>query len=84
MADDTSNALIVRSRIDLGHNLGLTMVAEGVETERALTALAGPGCDIAQGYHLSGPLTSDAFDTRPHVTPDPPSAPRHRAKQPAS
>jgi diguanylate cyclase (GGDEF)-like protein len=75
MADDTSNALIVRSVIDLGHHLGLTMVAEGVETERALTALAGLGCDIAQGYHLSRPLTADAFDTwrtERSITPLPP------------
>ena len=91
MDDDTSNALIVRSLIDLGHNLGLTMVAEGVETERTLTALAGLGCDIAQGYHLSRPITADAFDIwcterfitpLPPVTPDPPPAPRHRVKQP--
>jgi diguanylate cyclase (GGDEF)-like protein len=63
MTEDASNALIVRSVVDLGHNLGLTLVAEGVETEQVLTALAGFGCDVAQGYHLSHPLTVDAFDT---------------------
>src|SRR6187431_2703700 len=63
MADDPSNAVIVRSVIELGHNLGMTLVAEGVETERALTALAALGCDKAQGYHLSRPITADAFDT---------------------
>ena len=63
MADDPSNALIVRSVIDLGHNLGMTLVAEGVETKKTLNALAGLGCDIAQGYHLSRPITADAFDT---------------------
>ncbi|MEO8518088.1 MAG: EAL domain-containing protein [Dermatophilaceae bacterium] len=63
MTEDHSNALIVRSVVDLGHNLGYTLVAEGVETEQALTALAGLGCDVAQGYHLSRPITAAAFDT---------------------
>ena len=63
MIDDPDNALIVTSVIDLGHNLGLTMVAEGVETAGALTALAGFGCDVAQGYHLSRPLPVADFDS---------------------
>jgi EAL domain-containing protein (putative c-di-GMP-specific phosphodiesterase class I) len=63
MTEDPSNALIVHSVVDLGHNLGLTIVAEGVETEQILTALVGLGCDVAQGYHLSRPITATAFDT---------------------
>jgi diguanylate cyclase len=63
MTEDSSNAMIVRSVIELGHNLGLTIVAEGVETEQALTALADIGCDVAQGYHLSRPLAAGDFDT---------------------
>src|SRR5450756_2308688 len=63
MTEDRSNALIVHSVVDLGHNLGLTIVAEGVETAEALTALAGVGCDVAQGYHLARPMPVDAFDT---------------------
>ncbi|MEP6464165.1 MAG: GGDEF domain-containing phosphodiesterase, partial [Frankiaceae bacterium] len=63
MNRDRSNALIVRSVIDLGHNLGLSIVAEGVETEEALTALASFGCDTAQGYHLSRPISADVFST---------------------
>ena len=63
MTEDPSNALIVRSVVDLGHNLGFTLVAEGVESEQTLTALAVLGCDIAQGYHLSRPITAAAFDT---------------------
>jgi len=63
MADDPSNALIVRSVVELGHNLGLTLVAEGVETQIVLNALAGLGCDVAQGYHLSRPIPVAAFDT---------------------
>jgi diguanylate cyclase len=62
MTDDRSNAVIVHSVIDLGHNLGLTIVAEGVENERTLQALAAVGCDVAQGYHLSRPVTPEAFD----------------------
>ena len=62
MTEDPSNALIVRSVVDLGHNLGFTIVAEGVETEQILTALSGLGCDAAQGYHLSRPITAAAFD----------------------
>ena len=50
--DDT----IARSVIDLGHNLGLHVVAEGVESERALEQLAELGCDSAQGYHLGVPM----------------------------
>ena len=63
MTEDPGNALIVQSVIDLGHNLGLTLVAEGVETEQVLTALAGLGCDVAQGYHLCRPIPAAAFDT---------------------
>ena len=56
MSTDHSNSLIVHSLIDLAHNLGLTIVAEGVEDEQTLTALAKFGCDLAQGYHHSRPL----------------------------
>jgi len=63
MIEDSSNALIVRSVIDLGHSLGFTLVAEGVETEQILAALAALGCDVAQGYYLSRPITAAAFDT---------------------
>jgi diguanylate cyclase len=62
MIQDRSNAVIVHSVVDLGHNLGLTIVAEGVEDQAALTALAGFGCDVAQGYHISRPMSADAFD----------------------
>jgi predicted signal transduction protein with EAL and GGDEF domain len=62
MTQDPSNALIMRSVVDLGHNLGFKLVAEGVETEQILTALAGLGCDVAQGYHYSRPITAAAFD----------------------
>ncbi|GEM_PF-85114 len=47
---------IVRSTIDLAHNLGLTVVAEGVETEAVMQRLKDLGCDDAQGYFISRPL----------------------------
>jgi len=62
MADDSSSALIVSSVVELGHNLGMILVAEGVENAGNLTELAGLGCDIAQGYHLSRPIPAEAFD----------------------
>ncbi len=59
MGDDPGNATIVQSTIDLGHNLGLKVVAEGVESQEAYDKLAELGCDYAQGYFLSRPLAPD-------------------------
>jgi EAL domain-containing protein (putative c-di-GMP-specific phosphodiesterase class I) len=56
MSEDEGNATIVNSTIDLGHNLGLQVVAEGVENEDIYDHLADAGCDYAQGYFLSRPL----------------------------
>ena len=56
MARDSSDAVIVRSTIDLAHNMGLAVVAEGVEDEAAFDQLRALGCDMAQGYWLSRPL----------------------------
>ena len=61
MMEDESDLIIVRSTINLGHDLGLTVIAEGVEDELTLKRLATLGCDLAQGYHLSRPLAPDAF-----------------------
>jgi diguanylate cyclase (GGDEF)-like protein/PAS domain S-box-containing protein len=87
MADDPSSALIVSSVVELGHNLGMTLVAEGVETKGNLTELAGLGCDVAQGYHLSRAIPADAFDLwsagRP-ITPAPPQKVALRAGDPAA
>jgi EAL domain-containing protein (putative c-di-GMP-specific phosphodiesterase class I) len=47
---------IVRSTNDLGHNLGLTVVAEGVEDEWTLDLLSAFGCDLAQGYFIARPM----------------------------
>jgi EAL domain-containing protein (putative c-di-GMP-specific phosphodiesterase class I) len=62
MLSDESDLIIVRSTINLGHDLGLKVVAEGVEDEATLHRLAGLGCDFAQGYHFSKPLAPAAFD----------------------
>jgi EAL domain-containing protein (putative c-di-GMP-specific phosphodiesterase class I) len=56
MADDASDAAIVRSTIDLARHLGLAVVAEGVETTEVLDVLASLECDVAQGFLLSRPL----------------------------
>ena len=60
VAVDQGNATIVRSTIELGHNLGLRIVAEGVETHAALELLRSWRCDQAQGFLFSRPLPSDA------------------------
>jgi diguanylate cyclase len=56
MEDDENDAVIVRSTIDLGRNLGLRVVAEGVESAEAWRQLVILGCDVAQGYYLSRPV----------------------------
>ena len=45
----------------LGHNLGLTIVAEGVEDESSLTFLRDVGCDLAQGFFIAKPMPADAL-----------------------
>ncbi|GAB3357696.1 MULTISPECIES: putative bifunctional diguanylate cyclase/phosphodiesterase [Giesbergeria] len=61
MESDQDDAMIVRSTIDLAHNLGLSVVAEGVENAAILERLRTLRCDEAQGYHVSRPLPVDAF-----------------------
>ena len=62
MATDEDDAIIVRSTIDLGHNMGLRVVAEGVENQEALSLLKSLGCDFAQGYYISRPLPPDQVE----------------------
>jgi diguanylate cyclase (GGDEF)-like protein len=81
MLDDPNDATIVRSAIELAHNLHLVAVAEGVETEGARDALATLGCDVAQGYFYARPvpaadLTQWLAQPRP-VTTDRRSAASH-------
>ncbi len=55
------DVLIVRSTIDLGHNMGLTVIAEGVEDAESWRILKDLGCDMAQGYYVSPPLPGTEF-----------------------
>jgi len=61
MLASNSDATIVRSVIDLGHNLGLRVVAEGVETKEMFDTLAALGCDEAQGYFISKPQGDESL-----------------------
>ena len=62
MTTTQQDAVLVRTAIDLGHNLGLTVVAEGVEGAEHVDALRALGCDIAQGYHYARPMVGRADD----------------------
>ncbi|MEA2223046.1 MAG: hypothetical protein QOH83_1422, partial [Solirubrobacteraceae bacterium] len=63
LASAPGDAVIARSTIDLAHNLGLTVVAEGAEDEVALDMLAEYGCDSAQGYFFSRPCAAEELTT---------------------
>ena len=56
MTNNSRDAVIVRSTIDLGRNLGLRVVAEGVEDRRTWQELQALGCDAIQGYYVSHPV----------------------------
>ena len=62
MIKNSNDMVIVRSTIDLAHNLGLTVVAEGVESQEIFEQLRTLGCDVAQGYHMSRPITADKLN----------------------
>ena len=59
MANDKDDESIVKAAVDLAHNLGLKIVAEGVEDEKTLDLLTEMGCDYAQGYHMAKPMPFD-------------------------
>jgi diguanylate cyclase len=59
MTSNASDAVIVRSTVDLGRNLGLRVVAEGVEDSPTLLELDALGCDAVQGYYISRPVAAD-------------------------
>ncbi len=61
MLNDKSDLIIVRSTINLAHDLGLRIIAEGVEDAQTLDRLAVLGCDLAQGFHLSRPMSPENF-----------------------
>jgi diguanylate cyclase (GGDEF)-like protein len=61
MLSDESDMVIVRSTVDLGHALGLRVIAEGVEDRDTLERLASVGCDRAQGHYFSKPFSAEEF-----------------------
>jgi diguanylate cyclase (GGDEF)-like protein len=75
LATDDSDYVIVRSIVDLGRNLGLRVVAEGVEDHGAWERLRGLGCDVAQGYVLTRPLPAAELDVWLAQQPAPTPAP---------
>jgi EAL domain-containing protein (putative c-di-GMP-specific phosphodiesterase class I) len=63
LESDPEFAPVVRSAIDMGHGLGLKVVAEGIETEAAASRLRDFGCDVAQGYLYAKPMPLAALET---------------------
>ncbi len=58
---DRRNAIMVRSTVALAHELGMKIVAEGIEDEASLQLLREMGCDTAQGYHIARPMAAEAL-----------------------
>ena len=84
---DANDLVLVQSAIDLGHNLGLHVVAEGVEDDTTKHMLASMGCDAIQGYFISRPVPAARFNSwlqqhqsqRTRATPGPSSmTPTHQ------
>jgi diguanylate cyclase (GGDEF)-like protein len=69
MVDNGDAGIIVRSTIELGHNLALGVVAEGVENERTWKNLDQLGCDTAQGYFVSEPIPAERFRAWQRASP---------------
>jgi diguanylate cyclase (GGDEF)-like protein len=61
LTSDPRAAAIVRSTLQLGQELGMTIVVEGVEDGHALATLRQWGCDVAQGYHIARPMPAGSF-----------------------
>jgi diguanylate cyclase (GGDEF)-like protein len=82
MQQDENDMMIVQSIIDLAHNMGLEVVAEGVETEHVAQLLASLGCDYIQGWHRGRPVAAKEvpwllgiMEATPEATPPPPPPP---------
>jgi diguanylate cyclase (GGDEF)-like protein len=72
METDPDDAVLVRSIVELGHNLGLRVTAEGVETASVHRSLQQLGCDFAQGFHISRPVPADECHCLLNAMPRPP------------
>jgi diguanylate cyclase (GGDEF)-like protein/PAS domain S-box-containing protein len=75
LRESQSDAVIVRSTVDLGHNLGLRVVAEGVEDKATLAELASLGCDSVQGYYLAKPMPAAELVAWLAAQPQPAASP---------
>ncbi|MCL4460314.1 MAG: EAL domain-containing protein [Nitrospirae bacterium] len=83
LTTDTRDAALVRSLIGLAHNLGMSVVAEGVESEDAFARLGEYGCDYAQGGLISPPVSSGGpLEDRLHSGFSPPVLSRHHTPRP--
>jgi EAL domain-containing protein (putative c-di-GMP-specific phosphodiesterase class I) len=71
MITNPQDQVIIASTISLAHNLGLEVVAEGVETEAQMEALKGLGCDVIQGFLVAEPILGDALTDWTERTPWP-------------
>ncbi len=78
METDSGDAVLVRSIVDLGRNLGLRVTAEGVESESVMQSLSDLGCDFAQGFHIGRPVA--APDCRRQLEYSAPRAARPTAR----
>ena len=58
---DKANQVMVKSTIAMAHDLGLKIVAEGIEDQACLDLLSQYGCDIGQGWHISKPVSAEVF-----------------------
>ncbi|HDH50732.1 MAG TPA: EAL domain-containing protein, partial [Nitrospirae bacterium] len=59
---DNNDAIIVRTIVELAHNLGIQVIAEGVESEGVCDMLKDMGCDNIQGYLISRPIPAEDFE----------------------
>ncbi len=62
ISGSTKDQVVVKSIIEMGHSLGLSVIAEGVETEAQLATLAEQGCQYFQGFLRSGPISAEEFE----------------------
>jgi diguanylate cyclase len=74
MLDNPAHAAIVRSIVELGHNLSFSVVAEGVETAEVLASLRSTGCDMAQGFFFARPMRMNELRRWLSAVRDPKSA----------
>jgi diguanylate cyclase len=84
LTTNANDVVLVQSAVDLGHNLGLHVVAEGVEDAATMSMLAAMGCDELQGYLVSRPVPADRFGSwleqhQPKPVHSPNGAPSHTA-----